>query len=54
MRKWSVKAGPAGEVGDRLEGPLARDVDLDLGADRAHRGAILFAARAADRHRIEN
>ena len=32
-----MKEGRRGEVGDRLEDPLARDVDLDLGADRAHR-----------------
>ena len=45
-RKWSVKDGRGGEVGDRLEDPLARDVDLDLGADRAHRGAILVRRQA--------
>ena len=35
--------GAPGEVGDRLERLLPGDVDLDLGADRAHRGASLFS-----------
>jgi hypothetical protein len=36
---------PQGEVGDLGEGPLTRDVYLDLGADRSHRGAILEVCR---------
>ena len=36
---------PQGEIGDRLEGALARHVDLDLCADRAHGGAILCPRR---------
>ena len=35
------EGGRGGEVGDELERPLARHVDLDLGADRTHGGAIL-------------
>jgi len=39
--------GPGGEVGDRREDPLTRDVDLGLGSDRAHRAAILVAGPPA-------
>ena len=38
------EGGAVGEVAERLEDPLARDVDLDFGADRTHRGASLFVA----------
>jgi hypothetical protein len=35
------EGGAVGEVGDELEGPLTRNVDLHLGAERTHGGESL-------------
>ena len=47
VRKWSVKDGRRARSAIASKAALARHVDLDLCADRAHRGAILFGRRLA-------